>query len=163
MEPRFTAMTAEYITRALDHSDRFHRDTNVGRIFHPGTISFREISSTDSLHIVIDGNRLSAHVDRISPLKCRNDGSTFYSWTRVVAHNLSGMRGDLAWLLRRRNPNRRASVYLEVVWVDEDPSEPDEVARRLAEHCLAELNVLVEQASPSGSLSGRQASRRLAS
>ncbi len=149
MDTRSTAMIAEHLTEALDRSERFHRDTGFGRIFHPGTVSFREISTTDSLHVVVDGRRVSAHVDRISPLRCRTDGSTCYAWNRVVAHNVTWMGADLARLLRR-HPNRRATVDLEVVPADQDPSAPSdpddvEATRRLAERYLSELNLLVER------------------
>src|SRR5882757_9959657 len=70
--------------RALDADERFRRDTALGRIYHPGRISFREISPTDSLHVVIRGDKVSAHVDEVSPLVIRPDGSTRYAWGRVA-------------------------------------------------------------------------------
>ena len=52
----------------LDVSGHFHRDSRVGRVFHRGMVSLREIRRTDSLHVSVDGNRLLAHVDGASPL-----------------------------------------------------------------------------------------------
>ncbi|MCA1691504.1 MAG: hypothetical protein LC733_04610 [Actinobacteria bacterium] len=74
----------EPIFNDLDAGGRFHRDSALGRIFHPGSVSFREISPKDSLHIsVLPGNRLSVHVDRLSPLVVRADRCR-YSAARVV-------------------------------------------------------------------------------
>ncbi len=141
MGPRSTAMSAEPLTRALDHSHRFHRDTGFGRIFHPGKVSFREIAPTDSLHLIIDKDRLSAHVDRISPLKCRNDGSACYSWSRIIAHNLAGVGGDVTRVLRRRTSPRRATFALAVI-SDERSSEDADLAE-FADRYLSELDLLV--------------------
>jgi len=149
MEPRTTAKAAEPLALALERTGRFHRDTGVGRIFHPGKVSFRELTPTDSLHIVIDGRRLMAHVDRISPVERRRDGSIGYSWTRVVAHNVSGVRGEVSRLFRR-HPNRRASLDLEVVWADEDAPDDDDSSGRLADRYLSELNALMEQTGAAG-------------
>ncbi|MDP8987288.1 MAG: hypothetical protein M3N11_02955 [Actinomycetota bacterium] len=109
---------------ALETSDRFHRDTTPGRIFHPRKISFREISAVDSLHIVIDGNRVSAHVDEISPLRRRPDGSIGYSPWRILAHNLSGACADVARFLRGQHGAQRCNLECEVVWIDDDPANP---------------------------------------
>jgi len=89
-------------------------------MFHPGRISFREISPEDSLHIIIDGNRVSAHVDEVSPLKEELGGAVGYSWTRVVAHNLSGCFADLGRRLHGRHGDQRCSLGCEIVWVDDD-------------------------------------------
>ncbi len=62
---------------------------------HRGTVSYRELRQTDSLHVVTDGNRISMHIDRISPLKCLPDGSVRYTLTRIVARNLAGIGGDV--------------------------------------------------------------------
>ena len=70
------------LVRALEANDRFRRDTGLGGIFHPGKISYREISPTNSLHIVIDRDLVSAHVARISPLILRRDGSRSTGSTR---------------------------------------------------------------------------------
>ena len=106
---------------ALDASDRFRRDTGLGNMFHRGKISFREVSPDDSLHIIIDGNRVSAHVDEISPLQRRPDGSVRYSALRVLAHNLSGACADVARRLRGAHGEQRCNLECEAVWVDDGP------------------------------------------
>ena len=106
--------------RALERSDRFRRDTRLGGIFHTGKISFRELTPTDSLHIVIDGTRVSAHVDEISPLDFCEDGSVRYSLGRVLAHNVSVARGDLMRRLAGTHGAQRCNMACEVVWVDDD-------------------------------------------
>ena len=88
------------LIHSLEANPRFHRDSLLGSIFHLGWISYREISPVDSLHIVIRGDRVSAHVDDVSPLVVRTDGSCRYAWGRVVAHNVLVMSGDLARRVR---------------------------------------------------------------
>ncbi|MBW3644945.1 MAG: hypothetical protein KY441_05505 [Actinobacteria bacterium] len=108
---------------SLEASDRFHRDTGLGKVFHPGKVSFREVSAVDSLHLLIDGNRISAHVDEISPLRRRADGSISYSLLRVLAHNLSGAWAHAVRVLRGANGEQRCNLECEVVWVDDDPAD----------------------------------------
>ena len=112
------------LVRALEASDRFRRDTRLGGILHCGKISFREKTSTGSLHVIIDGNRISAHVDEISPLLVADDGSVRYSLTRVLAHNLAVARADLVRLLRGRFGRVRCNMACEAVWVDDDDDRP---------------------------------------
>lgn len=100
----------EALTRALDASGRFHRDSRLGRVYHRGAVSYRELRPTDSLHVVIDAGRVWLHIDRISPLKHRPDGSVRLSVTRILAHNLAGAHGDLARRLRRRPGSQRRTV-----------------------------------------------------
>ncbi|MCA1656203.1 MAG: hypothetical protein LC713_00535, partial [Actinobacteria bacterium] len=88
------------VLRHLEVGGRFHRDTGFGRIYHPGSISFRENRPNDSLHIVVHDNRIAAHVDLVSPLGVRPERPTGYSVRRAVAHNLVGMAQDLVSLLR---------------------------------------------------------------
>lgn len=107
------------LVRALEANEGFRRDGRVSGIFHPGRISFREISPEDSLHIVIQGDRVSAHVDEVSPLKAEPDGEVGYSWTRVIAHNLSGCAADVGRRLRGRHGEQRCSLGCEIVWVDD--------------------------------------------
>jgi len=107
------------LIRSLEKSGRFRRDTHLGAIFHPGKICFREISPTDSLHIIIDGDRVSAHVDEISPLVIRADGSCRYSWGRVVAHNLLIALSDIARRARGQHGLQRCNLRCQAEWVDE--------------------------------------------
>jgi hypothetical protein len=111
------------LIRALDSSERFQRDTRLGGIFHPGKVSYRETSRTNSLHILIHGNQVSAHVDEVSPLKCNPDGSARYAWGPVVVHNLAGLLADLGRRIRGRHGEQRCGLECELVWVDDEFAE----------------------------------------
>ncbi len=112
------APDVEALVRALDASDRYRRDSRLGRIYHRGAASYREVRSTDSFHVVIDGSRVSVHVDRVSPLRRRPDGSVRLSPTRICAHNLAGARDQLTRRLRRYfGPDRGADDAAMVVTV----------------------------------------------
>ena len=102
--------------RHLESSRRFRRDTGIGRIFHPGELSFRESRPTDSLHVVINGNRIKAHVDQVSPLEGQARRPARYSLRRAVAHNLAGMAHDLILLLRGRQGDHRSEIDCEWSW-----------------------------------------------
>jgi hypothetical protein len=104
---RTTSKDVEDLTRALDASGRFHRDSRLGRIYHRGAASYRELRATDSVHVIVDANRVLVHVDRISPLKRRRDGSVRLSFTRILAHNVAGAHGDITRRLRRRADSHR--------------------------------------------------------
>lgn len=118
---RSTSTDPLRLVRALEASDRFHRDSTLGGIFHRGKISFREVSSTDSLHVTIDGNRVSAHVDRVSPVRSRSDGTSGYSPGRVFLHNFLGIGEDVTRWMRGRWGEHRCQLDCEAVWVDEQP------------------------------------------
>lgn len=107
------------LIRALEANDRFRRDGRLGGIFHPGRISFRELTPRDSLHIIIDGESVSAHVDDVCPVRCGTGGVPGYSWVLVLAHNLSGFAADLGRRLRGRHGEQRCNLGCEMVWVDE--------------------------------------------
>jgi NRPS condensation-like uncharacterized protein len=102
--------------RRLASSGRFHRDGGLGRIYHPGSISLRENSPADSLHIVVHGDLISAHVDRVSPLDARPDAPSRYSVPRAAAHNVVGAAQDLIRLLRGRKGDHRSHLDCEWVW-----------------------------------------------
>ncbi len=102
--------------RCLEASGRFHRDTGLGRLFHPGRVSFRENQPSDSLHVVIRDDRVAAHVDRVSPLGLRPERPSRYSLRRAAAHNLAGMAQDLFRLLRGRQGDHRSELDCEWVW-----------------------------------------------
>jgi len=109
------------LVRALEADERFRRDTALGGMFHPGRISFRETSPVDSLHVVIRGEQVSAHVDEISPLVLRADGSHTYAWGRVLAHNVLVVVGDVSARLRGRRGRQRCELHCHAEWVDEEP------------------------------------------
>lgn len=108
------------LIESLEASDRFRRDTGFGRIFHWGKISYREMSDVDSLHILIDGDRVSAHLDEVSPLRRKPDGTIGYSLRRIMAHNRSGFVADVSRRLRGQHGQQRCNLSCEVVWVDEE-------------------------------------------
>jgi NRPS condensation-like uncharacterized protein len=134
--------------RHLEASGRFHRDTGVGRLFHPGRVSFRENSPTDSLHVVIRDDHLAAHVDRVSPLGLRQERPPRYSLRRAAAHNLAGMAQDLVRLLRGRQGDHRSE--LDCDWV-RDPSVDAVDPSRLLDPAAAAWSLHLE-ARVSGSL-----------
>ena len=100
---------------ALESDPRFRRDSALGGIFHPGRISFREISPVDSVHVVIRGDRVSVHVDDVSPLVIRADGTSGYAWGRVVAHNLAVLVGDVSRRARGLSGRQRCNLRCEAV------------------------------------------------
>ena len=108
------------LLKALEANPRFRRDSLLGGVFHPGAISYREMSATDSLHILVSGDRVSAHVDEISPLVVRADGSCRYAWGRVVAHNVLVMIGDVARRARGQHGRQRCNLRCEVEWKNDD-------------------------------------------
>jgi NRPS condensation-like uncharacterized protein len=109
------------LIRTLEEGGRFYRDRWLGRIFHPGKISFRESRSDNSLHISVDGNQMSAHVDRVSPLDLKAKRASRYSPLRVASHNVSGMAGDLVRVLRGRQGDHRCE--LDCQWWEPPPKE----------------------------------------
>ncbi len=107
----FTAADPAALLRELEESGRFRRDTRMGAIFHRGQVSLREVSPTHSLHITVGkGNRVSAHVDRYSPLAARQPEQVArYAFHRVAAHNVAGIAGELARFIPGRRKSRRPS------------------------------------------------------
>jgi len=112
------------LRHALEGDQRFRRDSRLGAILHPGKISFREISATNSLHVLIERDRVSAHVDEISPLVIRPDGSCRYSWGRVVAHNLVVVLTDFGRRLRGHAGRQRCNLRCQAEWVQDDAPAP---------------------------------------
>ena len=112
------------LLKALEADRRFRRDSALGGIFHPGKISYREVSPTDSLHILIDGDTISAHVDDVSPLRVQPDGSSRYDWGRVVAHNLLVLIGDAARRVRGLRGAQRCNLHCDVEWYDDEGGGP---------------------------------------
>jgi len=102
--------------RHLEVSRHFHRDTGFGRMFHPGRVSFREHRPTDSLHVIVHGNRVAAHVDRVSPLGVQTRRRPRYSLRATAAHNLVGMAEDLLGFLRGRQGDHRSELDCEWLW-----------------------------------------------
>lgn len=97
----------------LDVSGRFHRDSRLGRLYHPGMVSLRETVATESLHISVDDNRVAAHVDEVAPLDVESEGRSRYSIRRALLHNLAGMAQDLVTILRGRRGDHRSELNCE--------------------------------------------------
>ncbi len=98
---------------------RFRRDAPWGRMLHRGALSLREARATDALHVSVKGERVTAHVDRFSPLALKpGDGRRRYAPLRVVVH-VASLAGDAVGRLRGRHPDR-CELDCEVVEVDDD-------------------------------------------
>ncbi|HVL05352.1 MAG TPA: hypothetical protein VM388_05160 [Acidimicrobiales bacterium] len=108
-----------YLRRLLS-SGRFRKDSGLGRIYHPGSVSLRENAPADSLHIVIHHDHISAHVDKVSPLGEKPG----YSFHRAALHNAVGAAQDLVRLLRGRKGDHRSHLDCEWVWDGYEPT-PD--------------------------------------
>jgi hypothetical protein len=124
MEPQGTKPVFSH----LDATGKFFRDGRIGRIFHPGTQSFREISATDSVHVAVTpDNHVSVHVDSVSPLVA-SEGRCRYSIVRAVAHNVSVAYEVICRVVRREHRSNSCHMECEVVWVpDDDETAADDV------------------------------------
>ena len=119
--------------RRLVSSGRFHRDSGFGRIYHPGSVSLRENAPADSLHIVVNGDHISAHVDKVSPLGEKPG----YSFQRTALHNVVGAAQDLVRLLRGRKGDHRS--HLDCAWVWEGHQATPDTARRMGLFVVSRL------------------------
>lgn len=120
----------------LHRNGRFHRDTALGRLFHPGTRSYREVAAVDSLHVAVRAdNRVSVHVDRVSPLVVRADRRCRYSLVRALLHNGVAAVEAVGRLVRREGPVQRCELECQIIEVPDDPDwvEPDEDSDEHAE------------------------------
>lgn len=106
------------LLRFLDASGRFHRDNGLGGMMHPGKHSYRESVTHDSLHILIDGNQVSAHVDRYSPLRLDPGGTTRYSIVRAFVHNLAHIGEEVLRVLTGRRGEHRCVLDCQRTEVD---------------------------------------------
>ena len=106
----------------LDRNGRFFRDRAIGRLFHPNTRSYREVSATDSVHLVVDADHgMSVHVDRVSPLVVKNGGHCRYSVVRALAHNVCVAGEALTRLVRgQKHGEQTCHLDCDIVWVPDD-------------------------------------------
>ncbi|MEX0658816.1 MAG: hypothetical protein WD080_06745 [Egibacteraceae bacterium] len=102
------------LARYLAASDQFHRDTFLGRVLHPGTLSFRERVPEHSIHILITGSQVAMHVDRYAPLTLTQGGSRYSFW-RAGAHNLAHLAEDFLRLLTGRRGEHRCVLRCQRV------------------------------------------------
>lgn len=110
------------LVQHLEADERFHRDSLLGRILHPGTISFRERVREHSLHFLITGNRVSAHVDRYAPLTMTLASSRYSLW-RAAAHNLAHLGEDVVRLLSGRRGEHRCVLQCRRVDLGDEALE----------------------------------------
>lgn len=108
------------VLRTLEVQGRLRRDSGLGRIYHPGAVSYRETVAENALHVVVQGDRVSAHIDRVSPVGRAKDGTARYSVWRTALHNLAGMAEEALRALGGRRPGRRCDPACEWVGVDDD-------------------------------------------
>ncbi|MBW3579205.1 MAG: hypothetical protein KY462_16025 [Actinobacteria bacterium] len=106
--------------RALEASGRFYRDNAVGRIFHPGAVSYRETVAEHSVHVVLEKGRIVAHVDRYSPVRFTKDGVARYAFWRVAVHNVVGAVKDVLSLPHGQHCAERCPTAGESVEVGPD-------------------------------------------
>ncbi len=99
---------------------RFRRDSRWGRMFHPRTVSYREARATDSVHLVVNDDKVSVHIDRFSPLAVQGATSwRRYAPLRMLAHGLVDVVGEATSVLRG-NHKHLHDLTCERVWVDDD-------------------------------------------
>lgn len=110
-----TAATRELFAD-LVATGRFCRDTRLGGLFHRGDVSLREVSDGDSLHLCVDGARVTAHVDHFSPVagSCP-DGRCRYSVRAVLSHLVAHLRAQVRQLLCGARGRHRCNLECEVV------------------------------------------------
>lgn len=103
-------------------SGRFCRDTPVGGILHRGSVSLREVSDGDSLHVCVDGNdKISVHVDHFSPVAgAKPDGTCRYTVGAVVAHLAAHVRDQLRRAVRGARGQHNCRLECELVDAGED-------------------------------------------
>jgi hypothetical protein len=81
----FMSLAGNALVKALMATGRFCMAHGIGASQHPGQITLREISGSDSLHISIGpGDRFDAHIDKYSPVT-EHPGSSFCSNRPSVA------------------------------------------------------------------------------
>lgn len=104
-------------------SGRFCRDTRLGGMLHPGAVSLREVTDGDSLHVCVEGERLSVHVDHFSPVAGTGpDGCCQYSVRAVLSHLADYVVAQARQLARGARGRHRCRLECEVV--DDDDAAP---------------------------------------
>lgn len=106
-------------------SGRFCRDTPVGGVLHRGTVSLREISDGDSLHVCVDGDdRVTVHIDHFSPVAgARTDGTCRYSVGAVVAHLVAHVRDQVRRAASGARGRHRCRLECDLVELSGEEAE----------------------------------------
>ena len=107
------------VFHGLDGDGRFYRDNGIGRLLHPGMISYREAVPENSLHVLVDGDRVTAHIDRFSPVGRTVDGSGAYPLWRVVVHNACAICKEVVRLAGGKMGDGRCEPSCQWVQVDD--------------------------------------------
>lgn len=108
----------------VESTGSFIRDTVIGGCLHRG-VSYRELQEIGAVHLCVDGNRVTAHVDRYSPLNHRGRGRFRYSLAGVLAHWLEDVVKRCARRVLGRAGGDRCRLSCEVVWVPDDEVDDD--------------------------------------
>jgi len=83
-------------------------------------VSYREARATDSVHLVVNHDKVSVHIDRFSPLAVEGDTSwRRYAPLRMLAHGLVDVAGEATKLFGHRHEHPH-DLTCERVWVDDD-------------------------------------------
>lgn len=96
---QFVTGQADALADKLMATDRFCVDSTLGRILHPGAYALRELSNRESLHLSFYRDRMTAHLDRLSPLSgtdSEGNGHCTYSAPRIAIHILGRLGAGLA-------------------------------------------------------------------
>lgn len=112
----------------LESNGRFVKDTPVGGMLHRRSVSYRELRQLDSVHVTVDGTRVSAHVDRVSPLNVKRGGRFRYSLAGVLVHWVDDVGGRAVRRLFGRSAHDDCHLDCDIAWVDDDCVDVDEVA-----------------------------------
>ena len=103
----FIVHDGQAFLQELLKSDKFGLDRAVGRVFHRGSISLREVASRAGLHLSVGlDNSVDVHVDVVPPVVSTTPtGRCRYGPARVTAH----LRHDVFPMILRRHIRRRSS------------------------------------------------------
>lgn len=115
-----TAGQTAGLFRDLEARGELRRDTVIGRIYHPGAVSYREAVPENALHVIVRGDHVLAHIDRVSPIESPKRGQARYSIWRTAVHNLAGMAEGTMRALGARRLKSRCEPACEWVEVDND-------------------------------------------
>jgi hypothetical protein len=97
----FMSLGRNALIDALMATKRFCRAHGLGASQHPGQITLREISKSDSLHISIGpGDKFDAHIDKYSPVTERPDSELCSNFPAVAALTHIGRELLPEWLRR---------------------------------------------------------------
>lgn len=119
-KPSATAGQTAGLFRDLEARGQLRRDTGIGRIYHPGAVSYREAVPENALHVIVRGDHVAAHIDRVSPIEFPKERPARYSIWRTAVHNLAGMAEGTVRALGARRLKSRCGPAGEWVEVDHD-------------------------------------------